>query len=68
MITRGELLLLGITSGVVGSLTGGVMLFAGMSMIVAGANLGWVLLLPAAPASGLFGWLLARKLARQLGK
>lgn len=66
MITRGDLLILGITSGVVGSLTGGILLFAGMSLIVSGANLGWVLLLPAAPASALFGWILARKLAQKL--
>ncbi len=68
MITRGDLVLLAITSGVVGGLTGGVMLFAGMSLIVEGANIGWVLVLPAAPLSGVFGWLLARKLARQLEK
>jgi hypothetical protein len=66
MITRGDLLLLAITSGVVGGLTGGVLLFAGMSMIVQGALIGWALVLPAAPLSGLFGWLLARKLAKQL--
>lgn len=66
MITRGDILLLGITASVIGSLTGGILLFAGMSLIVAGANLGWLLLLPAAPLSGLFGWILARRLAKQL--
>ena len=66
MISRGDILMLGIASGVSGGLIGGILLFAGMSMIVAGANLGWVLLLPAAPLSGVVGWILARRLAAQL--
>jgi hypothetical protein len=66
MITKPDLLMLGITAGVSGSLVGGVMLFVGMSMIVAGANLGWLLLIPAAPSGALIGWFMARRLARQL--
>jgi hypothetical protein len=66
MVTRSDLLMLGITAGVSGSLIGGVMLFAGMSLIVSGAVIGWVLLIPAAPASAVIGWLMARRLAKQL--
>jgi hypothetical protein len=38
-----------------------------MDLIVNGQPLGWVLLLPAGPVAAIPGWLLARKLARQLG-
>ncbi|MCW3474224.1 hypothetical protein [Limobrevibacterium gyesilva] len=66
MITRGELIMLGLSAGVSGGLIGGIMLGIGMNLIVAGANIGWLLLLPAAPASALVGWIMARRLARQL--
>ncbi len=66
MIERNELIWLGVASGVTGSLVGGMMLGIGMDLIVNGQPWGWLLLLPAAPASALPGWLLARKLARRL--
>ena len=66
MVTRGELVLLGITAGVSGGLIGGLMLGIGLGLAVQGANIGWLLVIPAAPASGLVGWFLARRLARQL--
>jgi hypothetical protein len=66
MVTRGEILWLGIASGVSGSLIGGMMLGIGMDLIVNGQSLGWLLLLPAAPISAFPGWMLARKLARQM--
>jgi len=66
MIERGEILWLGISSGVIGSLVGGLMLGIGLDLIVNGQPLGWLMLLPAAPVSAIPGWLLARKLARQL--
>lgn len=66
MVKRGDLLMLGITSGVIGGLTGGLLLGIGMNLVVNGAHGGWILVLPAAPASGLFGWFLARRLAREL--
>jgi hypothetical protein len=66
MVKRGDLLMLGITSGVIGGLTGGLLLGIGMNLVVNGANAGWILMLPAAPASGLFGWILARRLAKEL--
>ncbi len=66
MISRGDLLMLGIASGVTGGLIGGMMLGVGMFLAASGANIGWLLMLPAAPASALVGWILARRLARQL--
>jgi hypothetical protein len=66
MIDRSDIIWLGVASGVIGSITGGLMLGIGMNMIVAGANIGWLLLLPAGPVSAIPGWLLARKLAARL--
>jgi hypothetical protein len=66
MVSRGDILMLGITSGVIGSLVGGIMLGIGMDLIVGGQPLGWLLMLPGAPVAAIPGWLLARKLARQL--
>ena len=66
MINRSDIIWLGVAAGVTGSLIGGMMLGIGMDLIVNGAPAGWLLLLPAAPAAALPGWLLARKLARQL--
>ena len=66
MITRSDIIWLGLSSGVAGGLIGGLLLGIGLGLVVQGANIGWLLLMPAAPASGLIGWILARKLARQL--
>ncbi len=66
MINRGEILWLGIASGVTGCLLGGLMLGIGMNLIVGGQPLGWLLLMPAAPAGALPGWLMGRRLASQL--
>jgi hypothetical protein len=66
MIKRGDIVYLGLASGVIGSLVGGMLLGVGMTLIIGGAPIGWLLLLPAAPAGGIPGWLLARRLARNL--
>ena len=66
MVSRSDILWLGVASGVTGSLIGGMMLGIGMDLIVNGQPWGWLLLLPAAPASALPGWMLARKLVRQI--
>ncbi len=66
MITRGDILMLGISAGVSGGLIGGMMLGIGLGLVVAGANIGWLLLIPAAPCSAVVGWFMARRLARQL--
>ncbi|MGG5809238.1 hypothetical protein [Falsiroseomonas sp. CW058] len=67
MVTREEILVLGLTAGVVGSLVGGMMLGIGMGLVVNGQHLGWLLLLPGAPVSGALGYMLARKLTRRMG-
>jgi hypothetical protein len=66
MITRADVLWLGIGAGVSGGLIGGLMLGIGMDLIVHGAHIGWLLLLPAAPASAVIGWAMARRLVKQL--
>ena len=66
MITRADILVLGLTAGVVGSLVGGMMLGIGMGLVIGGQHLGWLLVLPAAPLAGMLGFLLARKLAKKL--
>ena len=65
MATREEILVLGLTAGVVGSLVGGLMLGLGMSAIGQGVHMGWLLVLPAGPVGGGLGYLLARKLAKK---
>jgi hypothetical protein len=66
MITRGDIVYLGLASGVIGSLVGGMLLGIGMTLIIGGAPIGWLFLLPAAPAGGIPGWLLAKRLAQKL--
>jgi hypothetical protein len=66
MIQRSDILWLGVASGVIGSLVGGMMLGIGIALVLSGAQGGWLLLLPAAPASAIPGWIMARRLVRQL--
>jgi hypothetical protein len=66
MISRADILVLGLTAGVVGSLVGGLMLGIGLGLAVQGVIAGWLLVLPAAPVAGLLGYVLARRLAKQL--
>jgi hypothetical protein len=66
MVNRGDIVWLGIASGVIGCLVGGMMLGIGMDLIVNGQPWGWLLLLPGAPVSAIPGWLLGRRLAGQL--
>jgi hypothetical protein len=66
MVSRGEIIWLGVSAGVIGSLVGGMMLGIGMDLVVNGQPFGWLLLLPGAPVSAIPGWLLGRRLARQL--
>jgi hypothetical protein len=65
MATREDILVLGLTAGVVGSLVGGMMLGIGLGLAVNGVHAGWLLVLPAAPAGGGLGLLLARRLAKK---
>ncbi len=66
MVTRSDILVLGLTAGVVGSLVGGLLLYAGLALVLNGNHAGWALALPAAPAGGGLGLLLARKLAAKI--
>ena len=66
MINRGDIIWLGVASGVTGGLIGGMMLGIGMAMILEGAYVGLLLVCIGGPASGLIGWLMARRLAKQL--
>jgi len=66
MVTREEILVLGLTAGVIGCLVGGLMLGVGLGLAVNGAHVGWLLVLPAGPVAGLIGYLLGRRLAKQL--
>jgi len=66
MVSRGEIIWLGVSAGVIGSLVGGMMLGIGMDLVVNGQPFGWLLLLPGAPVSAIPGWLLGLRLARQL--
>ncbi len=68
MVTREEILVLGLTAGVVGSLVGGMMLGIGMGLVIGGQHLGWLLLMPAAPVAGMLGYILARRLAAKLSQ
>ena len=65
-VSREEILVLGLTAGVVGSLVGGLMLYVGLALVVAGSHAGWLLALPAAPLGGVLGYILARRLAARL--
>jgi hypothetical protein len=66
MINKNDIIYLGLASGVIGSLVGGMLLGIGMTLIIAGAPIGWLLLLPAAPVGGIPGWVLAKRLARSI--
>jgi hypothetical protein len=66
MVTRSDILWLGLSAAVTGALVGGLLLGIGLGLAVQGVNIGWLLILPSAPLSGAIGWLLARRLARQL--
>jgi lipopolysaccharide export LptBFGC system permease protein LptF len=66
MVTRSEILVLGLTAGVAGCLVGGLMLGIGLGLVINGVHAAWLLVLPAAPVGGLLGYWLARRLAKQL--
>jgi hypothetical protein len=67
MVTRADILVLGLTAGVIGCLVGGMLFGIGMGLVVQRVHMGWLLILPSAPLAGFIGYLLARKLARRLG-
>ncbi len=67
MITRGDIVWLGIASGTTGGLIGGLFLGIGIAMMLNGLPAGLLLICVGGPASALIGWLLSRRLAKQLG-
>lgn len=66
MIQRSDIIWLGVAAGVSGGLIGGLMLGIGIALIIEGQNLGWLIMLPGAPASALGGWIMARNLAKKI--
>jgi len=68
MVTRGDIIWLGISSGVTGGLIGGAMLGIGMDLMVRGQPFGFIPIIIGGPASAIIGWLLSRRLARQLDR
>lgn len=66
MVERSDIIWLGVSSAVIGSLVGGIMLGIGLDLLTNGMHIGLLIMLPGAPVSAIPGWLLARRLARQL--
>jgi hypothetical protein len=66
VVSRNDIIWLGICASVIGCLVGGMMLGIGMDLIVNGQPLGWLIMLPGAPVAAIPGWLLGLRLARQL--
>ena len=66
MIQRSDIIWLGVSAGVTGGLVGGLLLGIGLGMVVNHIYGGFLFIIPGAPASGLIGWLLARRLAAQV--
>ena len=68
MINRGDILWLGIAAGTTGGLIGGAFLGIGLDLVINGLPLGVIPICIGAPASSLIGWVMARRLARQLAE
>jgi len=66
MVSNSDIVWLGVGCAVIGCLVGGTMLGVGIALISGGAPLGWLIMLPGAPVAAGLGWLLARRLARQV--
>ena len=66
MITRGDLIWLGVSAGVTGGITGGLMLGIGSELMIERQPIGLLFIVVGGPLSGLLGWILARRLAKQL--
>ncbi len=66
MITRGDLIWMGIAAGVSGGLIGGLLIAIGLGLLLKHALLGFLVVVPAAPIACLPGYFMARRLANQL--
>ena len=67
MVTRGEIIWLGVAAGTTGGLIGGMLLGAGLYVVAEGHASGMISICIGGPVSGLIGWLMARRLAVQVG-
>jgi hypothetical protein len=67
VVEKRDIVWLGVAAGVSGSLIGGLMLGIGINLVTGGQPLGWLLLLLGAPVSAAIGWIMARRLAMELG-
>ncbi len=67
MITRADILVLGLYTSILGGLAGGILLFAGMTMVMGGQNIGWLFMLLSSPVCGAIGFFLARRAADRGG-
>jgi hypothetical protein len=65
VVTRQDIIWLGVSAAVIGALVGGMMLGVGIALVLHGAYGGFIFIIPGAPAAGGVGWLLARRLARE---
>ncbi|WP_338661953.1 hypothetical protein VQH23_17190 [Pararoseomonas sp. SCSIO 73927] len=63
---REDILVLGLTAGVMGALVGGLMLALGLGLVTQSVHAGWVLVLPAAPVAGWIGKILAKRVVKRL--
>lgn len=68
MLTRRDVIWLGIASALSGSVVGGVVLAIGIALVLGGQPAGIVLVCAGAPLSMLIGWLLGRRLAREVDR
>ena len=66
MIERGDIIWLGIASGLAGGLVSGILLGVGIALVISRHAAGWLLMLPAAPAGALPGWIMALRLGGRL--
>jgi len=66
MITRRDVVWLGIASALSGGLVGGILLAVGIALVLDRQLFGVVLAIAGVPASALIGWLLGRRLAQEM--
>jgi len=68
MLKRSDIIWFGISTAVAGALVGGLLLGLGLSLAGNGQPIGLLFIVPATPIAGGIGWVLARRLAREVEK
>ncbi len=66
MVTRADIIWLGVSCASFGALVGGLILAIGMDLTANGQPLGIILMVPGVPIAGAIGWWQGKRLARQL--